>query len=120
MNKERKRDFSFADARCVADRELVNDWKKARSKATDRYTIRDAVKTWANPAIYGTLLERFYSCVLISCSLGARGSRPFSAWVKRVQVGKEKWRKRWSGGGEWDRVYVTSRDNEFPFDTLYI
>lgn len=56
------------------DRELVNDWKKVRSKATDRYTIRDAVGTWANPAVYGgTLLERFYSCVLISsCLLDAR------------------------------------------------
>lgn len=31
------------------------------------YEIRDAVETWANPAVYGgSLLERFYSRVLIS------------------------------------------------------
>lgn len=51
-------------------------------------------ETWANPAVYGgALLER----VLFECSNkhahGARGSRPFGAWVrkpKRKRKGKRE------------------------------
>lgn len=68
LGTRKQRDFSFV-AQHVADRELVNDWKKARSthNKSDRYTFRDVVETWANPAVYGdALLGGFYSCVLIS------------------------------------------------------
>lgn len=63
INKE-----TFPSSRNTSQtRSLLMIGKKTRSKATDRYTFRDAVGMWANPTVYGgTLLERFYSCVLIS------------------------------------------------------